>query len=164
VRGDVDGDDGAAAADEGAGGAVGGEIFWRMAGSAMLGAVVVPLLFGLMRGLERRAGHVGGPRLMARDRFIPEVHVWRLLLLWLAMLGLFGALSHRLWNLQVSQGMEYQRRLAKQSLRSVRCRACAGASSTATACGWRTTGRAIACRSIWRNCGGRGCGSGRWTT
>lgn len=57
---------------------------------------------------------------MARDRFIPEVHVWRLLLLWLAMLGLFGALSHRLWNLQVSQGMEYQRRLAKQSLRSVR--------------------------------------------
>ena len=57
---------------------------------------------------------------MARDRFIPEVHVWRLLLLWLAMLGLFGALSHRLWNLQVSQGLEYQRRLAKQSLRSVR--------------------------------------------
>ena len=57
---------------------------------------------------------------MARDRFIPEVHVWRLLLLWLAMLGLFGALSHRLWNLQVSQGQEYQRRLAKQSLRSVR--------------------------------------------
>jgi rod shape-determining protein MreD len=34
----------------------GSEIFWRMAGSAMLGAVVVPLLFGLMRGLERRLG------------------------------------------------------------------------------------------------------------
>ena len=57
---------------------------------------------------------------MARDRFIPEVHVWRLLLLWLAMLGLFGALVFRLWNLQVAQGTEYQRRLAKQSLRSVR--------------------------------------------
>jgi penicillin-binding protein 2 len=57
---------------------------------------------------------------MARDRFIPTVHVWRLLLLWLAMLGLFGALVFRLWNLQVAQGGEYQRRLAKQSLRSVR--------------------------------------------
>ncbi len=34
----------------------GGEIFWRMAGSAVLGAVVMPLLFGLMRGLERRLG------------------------------------------------------------------------------------------------------------
>ena len=34
----------------------GSEIFWRMAGSAVLGAVVVPLLFGLMRGLERRLG------------------------------------------------------------------------------------------------------------
>ncbi len=57
---------------------------------------------------------------MPRDRFIPEVHVWRLLLLWLAMLACFGALTYRLWNLQVAQGMEYQRRLAKQSLRSVR--------------------------------------------
>ena len=34
----------------------GGEIFWRMAGSAVLAAVVVPLLFGLMRGLERVLG------------------------------------------------------------------------------------------------------------
>ena len=34
----------------------GGEIFWRMAGSAVLGAVVMPLLFGMMRGLERRLG------------------------------------------------------------------------------------------------------------
>ena len=34
----------------------GGEIFWRMVGSAILGAVVIPLLFGLMRGLERRLG------------------------------------------------------------------------------------------------------------
>lgn len=58
---------------------------------------------------------------MSRDRSSPvAVHVWRLLLLWLAMLGLFGALVFRLWNLQVAQGMEYQRRLAKQSLRSVR--------------------------------------------
>jgi penicillin-binding protein 2 len=57
---------------------------------------------------------------MARDRSIPLVHVWRLLLLWLVMLGLFGALAFRLWNLQVAQGTEYQRRLAKQSLRSVR--------------------------------------------
>jgi len=31
-------------------------IFWRMAGSAVLGAVLIPLLFGLMRGLERRLG------------------------------------------------------------------------------------------------------------
>ncbi len=34
----------------------GSEIFWRMAGSAVLGAVLIPLLFGLMRGLERRLG------------------------------------------------------------------------------------------------------------
>jgi hypothetical protein len=34
----------------------GGEIFWRMAGSAILGAVVIPLLFGLVRSLERRLG------------------------------------------------------------------------------------------------------------
>ena len=34
----------------------GGEIFWRMAGSAVLAAVVAPVLFGLMRGLERRLG------------------------------------------------------------------------------------------------------------
>ena len=57
---------------------------------------------------------------MARDRHLPDVHVWRLLLLWLAMLGCFGALVFRLWSLQVAQGTEYQRRLAKQSLRSVR--------------------------------------------
>ena len=58
---------------------------------------------------------------MARDRSsLPEVHAWRLRLLGLAMLGLFGALGFRLWNLQVAQGMEYQRRLTKQSLRSVR--------------------------------------------
>ena len=57
---------------------------------------------------------------MGRERFIPEVHVWRLLLLWLAMLGFFGGLVFRLWNLQVAQGTEFQRKLAKQSLRSVR--------------------------------------------
>ena len=57
---------------------------------------------------------------MARDRSIQEIHVWRLLLAWLAMVALFGALAFRLWNLQVGQGLEYQRRLAKQSLRSVR--------------------------------------------
>jgi rod shape-determining protein MreD len=34
----------------------GSAIFWRMAGSAVLGAVLIPLLFGLMRGLERRLG------------------------------------------------------------------------------------------------------------
>lgn len=34
----------------------GGDIFQRMAGSAILGAVLIPLLFGLMRGLERRLG------------------------------------------------------------------------------------------------------------
>ena len=57
---------------------------------------------------------------MARDRSIREVHVWRLLFLWLGMMGLFGALGMRLWKLQVAQGMEFQRKLAKQSLRSVR--------------------------------------------
>ncbi len=34
----------------------GGEIFWRMAGSAVLGAVLVPLLFGMIRGMERVLG------------------------------------------------------------------------------------------------------------
>jgi rod shape-determining protein MreD len=34
----------------------GGEISWRMAGSAILGAVVIPVLFGIMRRLERRLG------------------------------------------------------------------------------------------------------------
>lgn len=57
---------------------------------------------------------------MARESFIRQVHPWRLFFLWLAALGGFGLLAVRLWNLQVAQGMEYQRRLAKQSLRSVR--------------------------------------------
>ncbi len=57
---------------------------------------------------------------MSRDRTATVVHAWRLLFLALAMAALFGALVVRLWNLQVAQGMEYQRRLAKQSLRSVR--------------------------------------------
>lgn len=34
----------------------GGEVFWRMAGSAVLAAVAMPALFGLMRALERRLG------------------------------------------------------------------------------------------------------------
>ncbi len=34
----------------------GRDIAWRMAGSAVLGAVVVPVGFGLMRGLERVLG------------------------------------------------------------------------------------------------------------
>ena len=37
-------------------GLIGGEILWRMAGSAILAAVLVPLLFGLIRGLERMLG------------------------------------------------------------------------------------------------------------
>ncbi|HOU22030.1 MAG TPA: hypothetical protein PKX16_07395, partial [Kiritimatiellia bacterium] len=57
---------------------------------------------------------------MTRAGFKPEIHFWRLLLLWLVMLGLLVPLGLRLWNLQVAQGMEYQRRLARQSLRSVR--------------------------------------------
>ena len=31
-------------------------IFWRMAGSAVLGAALVPLQFGVMRWLERHLG------------------------------------------------------------------------------------------------------------
>lgn len=31
-------------------------IAWRMAGSAVLGAILVPVLFGMIRGLERRLG------------------------------------------------------------------------------------------------------------
>ena len=34
----------------------GGEICWRMAGSAVLGAVLIPLLFGGMRSFERLLG------------------------------------------------------------------------------------------------------------
>ncbi|HOE00914.1 MAG TPA: penicillin-binding protein 2 [Kiritimatiellia bacterium] len=60
------------------------------------------------------------PRERERERLLPEVHVWRLLLLWVALLALFGVLVHRLWSLQVAQSSEYQRRLVKQSLRSVR--------------------------------------------
>ena len=37
----------------------GGDVAWRMAGSAGLGAVLIPVLFGLMRGMERWLG-VGG--------------------------------------------------------------------------------------------------------
>lgn len=33
-----------------------GETVWRMAGSAVLGAILIPVLFGLIRGLERRLG------------------------------------------------------------------------------------------------------------
>jgi rod shape-determining protein MreD len=33
-----------------------GETIWRMAGSAVLGAILIPVLFGLIRGLERRLG------------------------------------------------------------------------------------------------------------
>ncbi|MDR0994541.1 MAG: penicillin-binding protein 2 [Verrucomicrobiota bacterium] len=57
---------------------------------------------------------------MARRRSNAKIHIWRLSFLWLAMMVLFGVLIFRLWNLQVAQGMEYQRRLARQSLRSVR--------------------------------------------
>ena len=55
-----------------------------------------------------------------RGNLKAAVHPWRLLATWAGMLALFFALGLRLWNLQVAQGMEYQRRLAKQSLRSVR--------------------------------------------
>ena len=37
-------------------GLTGGEIGLRMAGSAVLGSIVVPVLFVMMRGLERRLG------------------------------------------------------------------------------------------------------------
>jgi len=56
---------------------------------------------------------------MARNRST-QIHVWRLLLLWMMMASLFGVLVVRLWSLQVAKGGEYQRRLVKQSLRSVR--------------------------------------------
>ena len=57
---------------------------------------------------------------MPRKSAKPEVGMGRLLLLWVAMIGVFIALGFRLWNLQVAQGMEFQRRLVRQSLRTVR--------------------------------------------
>ena len=41
---------------KGLSGLTGGEMVWRMGGSAILGAALVPLWFGLMRGLERALG------------------------------------------------------------------------------------------------------------
>ena len=57
---------------------------------------------------------------MSRERDVIKVQVWRLVLLWVVMLGLFGVMVSRLWSLQIAQTMEFQRRLSKQSLRSVR--------------------------------------------
>jgi penicillin-binding protein 2 len=49
-----------------------------------------------------------------------EIHVWRIALLGLAMLALLGVLVARLWSLQVARSGDFQRRLERQSLRSVR--------------------------------------------
>ena len=49
-----------------------------------------------------------------------EIHVWRIALLGLAMVALLGVLVVRLWNLQVARSGDFQRRLERQSLRSVR--------------------------------------------
>lgn len=57
---------------------------------------------------------------MSRKRDIKKIHVWRLVGLWLLMLIGGGALVFRLWDLQVAQASDFQRRLTRQSLRSVR--------------------------------------------
>lgn len=57
---------------------------------------------------------------MPQKRKHPEIHIGRLALLGISMVLLFAVLLIRLWNLQVAQGSDYQRRLVKQSLRSVR--------------------------------------------
>ena len=48
------------------------------------------------------------------------IHVWRIALLGLAMVALLGVLVARLWSLQVARSGDFQRRLERQSLRSVR--------------------------------------------
>ena len=48
---------------------------------------------------------------MSRERDVIKVQVWRLVLLWVVMLGLFGVMVSRLWSLQIAQTMEFQRRL-----------------------------------------------------
>lgn len=57
---------------------------------------------------------------MAWGRDIRTVYPWRLAILGAAMLGLWGLLPWRLWNLQVRQGSEKRAQLARQSLRSIR--------------------------------------------
>ncbi|MBR6021765.1 MAG: penicillin-binding protein 2 [Kiritimatiellae bacterium] len=56
----------------------------------------------------------------ARDRDIRVFFPWRILGLGLAMLCALGLLATRLWTLQMEQEDIHLRRLAKQSLRSVR--------------------------------------------
>ena len=48
------------------------------------------------------------------------IHVWRIALLGVAMIALLGVLVARLWSLQVARSGDFQRRLERQSLRSVR--------------------------------------------
>lgn len=57
---------------------------------------------------------------MARGRDMLTVYPWRLAILAVAMLGVWGLLPWRLWNLQVRQGSEKRAQLARQSLRSIR--------------------------------------------
>lgn len=57
---------------------------------------------------------------MARHSSSPRIYPWRIAVLWLLAAASFAVLGSRLWTLQVRKSMEYQRRLARQSLRSVR--------------------------------------------
>jgi penicillin-binding protein 2 len=57
---------------------------------------------------------------MARGRDMLTVYPWRLAILAVAMLAVWGLLPWRLWNLQVRQGSEKRAQLARQSLRSIR--------------------------------------------
>jgi len=57
---------------------------------------------------------------MSRRSEVQVFFPWRLLGLALVMLGCWGLLAVRLWNLQMKQSEEHVARLAKQSLRSVR--------------------------------------------
>lgn len=64
---------------------------------------------------------------MQKVRTNAEIHVWRIAVLGLAMLVLFGVLVARLWTLQVAREGDFQRRLERQSLRSVRLSGSRGA-------------------------------------
>lgn len=57
---------------------------------------------------------------MEERREMPLAETLRILFVFVLMVCFFGILAAKLWNLQVAKGAEFQRSLAKQSVRSVR--------------------------------------------